>query len=243
MKRYEERRVAVVTGGTGALGRWVVGGLAARGHRVHVPRRGAGGERETIAFLREELDAEEAERVSFAPCDVTDPEAVEAFFSEIVEVEGRLEILVNGVGGFEMAPLEETTPEAWERMFSMNATSAFLCSRAAAPSMAKGSWGRIVTVASAPALERGAARMSAYAPSKAAVLNLTYSLAAELRPRGITVNAVVPTVIDTPANREAMPGADTSTWLHPREIAHTIAFLASEEGGAIHGSAIRLAKE
>ncbi|NIP57602.1 MAG: SDR family NAD(P)-dependent oxidoreductase [Gemmatimonadetes bacterium] len=235
-------RVGIVTGGAGALGRWVVGELARRGDRIHVPRRPAGTDRGLLEFLTDRFGEDAAARVSVAECDVTDPEAVERFVAGVVDAEGRLEILVNGVGGFTMGSLEETGPGTWRRMIELNATSAFLCSRAAAPAMGRAAWGRVVNVASMPALERGAAGMSAYAPAKAALLNLTYSLAAELRPNGITVNAVVPTIIDTPANREAMPDADRSTWLHPGEIARVVAFLASEDGGPVNGAAIRLGK-
>lgn len=236
-------RVGVVTGGAGSLGRWVVGELAHRGDRIHLPTRPRGTDGGLLDFLVDEFGEDAAARVSVADCDVTDPEAVERFFAGVTDAEGRLEILVNGVGGFTMGPLEETEAGTWRRMIELNATSAFLCSRAAAPAMGRGGWGRIVNVASMPALERGASGMSAYAPAKAALLNLTYTLAAELRPEGITVNAVVPTIIDTAANREAMPDADRSTWLHPREIARVVAFLASDDGGAANGAAIRLGKE
>ncbi|HSR42441.1 MAG TPA: SDR family NAD(P)-dependent oxidoreductase [Longimicrobiales bacterium] len=243
MSEGEAGRVGVVTGGAGALGRWVVGELALRGDRIHVPGRDAGTDSEVREFLADEFGEDAAARVYFGRCDVTDPGEVESFFGAVVDGEGRLEILVNGVGGFTMGSLEETGPGTWRRMIDLNATSAFLSCRAAAPAMKRGGWGRIVNVASMPALERGAAGMSAYAPAKAALLNLTYTLAAELRPDGITVNAVVPTIIDTAANREAMPDADRSTWLHPREIARVVAFLASDDGGAANGAAIRLGKE
>lgn len=236
-------RVAVVTGGTGALGRWIAGELALGGYRVHVPRLRPEGDEEVRRLLADDLGVEGGAPVWFSECDVTDADAVDAFFAEVEERRGRLDVLVNGVGGFTMAPLGETGPDTWRRMIDVNATSAFLCSRAAAPALRRGGGGRIVNVGSMPALERGAARMSAYAPAKAALLNLTYGLAEELRPDGITVNAVVPTVIDTPANRKAMPDADRSTWLHPREIARVVAFLVSDDGGVVNGAAIRLGKE
>ena len=107
------------------------------------------------------------------------------------------------VGGFVYAALTDTDLDTWARMHAMNATSAFLCSREAVPSMRARRWGRIINVAAMPAVERGAANMSAYAAAKASVLSLTHSLAKELGGDGITVNAVAPTIIDTAANRAA----------------------------------------
>jgi NAD(P)-dependent dehydrogenase (short-subunit alcohol dehydrogenase family) len=150
--------------------------------------------------------------------------------------------LVNLVGGFAMAPVEGTERAAWERMLQLNATSAFLCIRAAVPAMKAARAGRIVNVSSAPALNRGAEKMSAYSAAKAAVLNLTESLAKELAPWAITVNAIVPSVIDTPANRQASPGADRATWLQPAEVAEVIGFLASEAAGIVTGTAVNLSR-
>lgn len=240
MSSSDSDRVVVVTGGTGALGRYVVRAFAGTGDRVHVPWRTRRRMEEVRGGLRDEME-EAGARVAFRACDVTDPEAVETFVGTVVEEEeGRLDVLVNGAGGFTAASLEETEPATWSSMLEVNATSAFLCSRAAAPVMREVGGGRILNIASRPALERGAAGMSAYAASKAALLNLTRSLADELRPHGITVNAVVPTIIDTPANRKAMPDADRSTWLDPAEIARVLRFLAGPEAGIVNGAAIPL---
>jgi NAD(P)-dependent dehydrogenase (short-subunit alcohol dehydrogenase family) len=156
------------------------------------------------------------------------------------ESDGGTEILLNLAGGFAMSTLDQTKLAAWDDMFARNATSAFLCCRASAPGMRARGWGRIVNVVAMPALKRGAANMSGYAAAKAAVLNLTYSLAAELGPDGITVNAIVPTTIDTPANRSSMPEADTSRWLAPAEIARVLLFLASDDAAIVTGSAVAL---
>lgn len=234
-------RVAVITGGTGALGRAVVHAFVEAGVRIHIPW-----------FDREEADAFEEELrerygsggggVRLREADLTDEASVADYFAEVGRSHGAPEILLNLAGGFAMDPLEETRLSTWAGMFSLNATSAFLCSRAAVPAMREASWGRIVNVAAMPALQRGAARMSAYAASKAAVLNFTYSLAAELRPDGITVNAVVPTTLDTPANRASMPEADRSKWIAPASVARVLRFLASDDAAIVTGSAIALGR-
>jgi NAD(P)-dependent dehydrogenase (short-subunit alcohol dehydrogenase family) len=232
-----EGRVALVTGGTGALGRAVVARLVAGGADVHVSWVT---EREAAAF--ETALGRDADRVHLHHADVTAPASVDQLVSGVAGSAGQLDILANIVGGFASASLEDTDPTVWQRMLALNATSTFLCCRAAAPLMRRQLWGRIVNVAALPALERGAAGMSAYAASKAAVLNLTYSLARELAPSGITVNAIVPSIIDTPANRGAMPEADTSTWLAPQEIAEVVAFLVSDRARVVTGTAVNLSR-
>lgn len=232
-----EGRVALVTGGTGALGRAVVARLVADAMDVH-----ASWVTETEAGELEEMLGRDATRVHLHRADVTEPASVDRLIAAVTGDAGRLDVLANVAGGFASAPLEETAPAVWQRMLALNATSAFLCCRAAAPAMRRRKWGRIVNVAAVPALERGATGMSAYAASKAAVLNLTYSLAKELAPAGVAVNAIVPSIIDTPANRKAMPDADTSTWLRPEEIAEVIAFLVSERAGVVTGTAVNLAR-
>ncbi|MEX1051703.1 MAG: SDR family oxidoreductase, partial [Gemmatimonadales bacterium] len=154
----------------------------------------------------------------------------------------RLDVLAALVGGFATGPLTDTSVEDFEKMLSLNATTAFAAARACVPRMRERKHGRIVLVGAVPALDRGAKEMSAYSASKAAVVNLMESLSKELVADHITVNAVVPTTIDTPANRASMPDADTSTWLTPDEIAEVIGFLASDAGGIVTGTAVRLRK-
>lgn len=236
MTEEARAQVGVVTGGTGALGRWVVKALVEEGMRVHVPWRSgeeAGEVTRLVGGPRSEL--------SMAEADVTDPAAMEGYLAGVVEKEGRLDALCALVGGFAAAPLEETGPELWERMIRVNATSAWVCCRAAVPHLRRSGGGRIVTVASWAALGGGAPGMSAYAAAKAAVVSLTSSLSEELRPLGIAVNAVAPEILDTPANRDAMPGADRSRWLHPADAARVVAFLLGPAGGCVTGSVLRLA--
>ncbi len=230
-----EGRVAILTGGTGALGRAVVRHFARAGARIHVPWIV---ESEVETFRSELGDLASAAILHRA--DLANPADVESLVHACVEREGRLDVLANLAGGFVYAPIEETSPETWQRMMEMNATTCFLCCRAAVPAMRRQRKGRIINVSARPAVLLGAAGMSAYAASKAAVLKLSQSLAEELAPDGIAVNALVPSIIDTPANRAAMPDADHSRWLPPDEIARVIAFLASDDARLVTGAAITL---
>lgn len=231
---YQDR-VALITGGTGALGRAVVRHFLDGGAKVHVSWVVAG----EVERLQASLGAD-FPRLTMHRADLTQEEDVAALFEAIEEADGGVDVLANIVGGFFYAALEDTESTIWRRMLEMNATTCFLCCRAAAPAMKRRGGGRIVNVAAMPALLRGAANMSAYAASKAAVLNFSHSLAAELGPEGIRVNVIVPTIIDTPANHEAMPDADTSTWLDPADIAAVVGFLASDAGRIVNGSELVL---
>lgn len=230
-------RVALVTGGTGALGRSVVAAFADEGATVHLTWLRA----REVTGLKPYLEATDG-HVHLHQADVTDPATVARLVDDVTDAEGRLDILANVVGGFRAGALAETDPIIWQKMFTLNATSAFLCTRAAVPHMRRQQWGRVINIAAGPAVDRGADGMSAYAASKAAVLNLTYSLSKELVRDGITVNAIVPSVIDTHANRSAMPQADVSTWLEPQEIARVMVFLASDDAAIVTGSAIALSR-
>lgn len=229
-----EGRTALVTGGTGALGRAVVAAFLEDGAVVHVPWIDA----TEVPLLEAAVGA--AARVVLHETDVTSAPAVEDLFRRIRARGDSVNILANVAGGFWYAPLAETAHEEWVRMMELNATSVFLCCRSAVADMRDGRWGRIINVAARPAVTGLGANMTAYAASKAAVLNFTQSLAEEVMSDGITVNAVVPSVIDTEANRRSMPHGDRSTWLRPVEIAAVMSFLASEAGAVVTGSAIRL---
>lgn len=231
-----EHGVAMVAGGTGALGRWVVKVLLEAGLRVHVPWIDADEASELPGFV-----GEGARALTLVEADVTSPAGVERCFDGVRGRDGRLDVLCNLVGGFAPGRLEETSPATWDHMITLNATSAFLCCRAAIPPMKAAGGGAIVNVAALPAVGRGAAGMAAYAASKAAVLNLTYSLSRELRKARIRVNAVAPEILDTPANRRALPEADPSTWVLPSEAARVVAFLVGPDGATVTGSVLTLA--
>ncbi|HET7040183.1 MAG TPA: SDR family NAD(P)-dependent oxidoreductase [Gemmatimonadales bacterium] len=228
-------RVALITGGTGALGKAVVRRFLDDGAEVHVSW--------LVEKEKEDLRAAlgpDAVRVRLHRADVSDAAAVERLTSDVAGAGGKIHVLANLVGGFAHAPLDQTDPAVWQKMLTMNATTAFLCCRYAVPHMRAAGWGRIVNVAAQPALGRGAANLSAYAAGKSAVLNLTYSLSQELVRDRITVNAIVPSTIDTPANRASMPQAERAAWLAPADIAGVIAFLCGESAAIVTGTAVNL---
>lgn len=227
---------AVVTGGTGGLGKTVVEALVEEGWTVHVPSSSEASARK----LGEEVDG--GDRLRLHRADLTDPGAVSRFFAAVEEASGGVDALCNLVGGFAMGPLEETDPKTWDKMWGLNATAPFLAIRGALPLLARSSAPRVVNVAAAAALDGPKSGMAAYLASKSALVSLTRNLARELGPKGITVNAVAPTVIDTPANRKAMPAADGATWITPGEMAGVIRWLLGPEAAVVTGNVLELRK-
>jgi NAD(P)-dependent dehydrogenase (short-subunit alcohol dehydrogenase family) len=225
---YRDRHV-VVTGGTGALGTATVGALIEAGAVCHVPY----------------IDRAEADRFAFrnhakveliADIDLAQEAAVARLYRSVP----RLWASIHLVGGFAMAPVAETTKSDLMKQIEMNFLTAFLCCHAAVKAMtAAGAGGRIVNVATRPALEwRAGAGMAAYTASKAAVAALTVALAEEVVKAGILVNAIAPSTMDTPANRQSMPKADHAAWAKVEEVAATILFLASPENRVTRGAVV-----
>lgn len=238
MTREPESRIAIVTGGSGQLGRYVVSRLLRDGIRTHVPLF----HEHPVEELREALGGQRASSLHFhRDADLRRPEQATRVVRDVVAIEGRPpDTLLNLAGGFVMGPVEQTDPETWEGMWQTNATTAFLCSRAVFPGMKAAGWGRIVNMSAFPAIDRGKSGLTAYGAAKSAVLNLTQTLAREGAAHGITVNALLPSIIDTPANRDAMPEADTSAWLPPARVADVIVFLISDAAGIVNGAGIPL---
>ncbi|MFO1310766.1 MAG: SDR family NAD(P)-dependent oxidoreductase [Burkholderiales bacterium] len=222
--------VVVITGASGNLGRALAATFGSRGARlVLIDRR------------REALDGafgpEDAQRLHIA-ADLLDPAAVGAAAQAAVDRFGRVDVLCNIAGGFRMGPPVHETPDAdWNFLFDLNGRTLLHAARAFVPHMLQGGGGRIVNVG-AFAAQKGVANMGAYVASKSAVIRLTESMSAELRERNINVNCVLPTIIDTPENRKAMPGADTRKWVAPEDLASVVIFLASDAARAVHGAAI-----
>ena len=169
--------------------------------------------------------------------DVTNPVGVQRLIQEALQKTGRIDVLVNLVGGFAPGRLIETELPAWERMLSLNLTAAFLLSRAVLPAMVKQGAGRILLIGARAAADPfpGAA---AYIVAKSGLIALTKVLALEQAGSGVTINAVLPATIDTPANRASMPEADWTRWVKPDDLAVILVFLASDEAKAVNGALI-----
>ncbi len=231
MKKLENK-VAIVTGGTGSLGTGVLSVFLNEGAKVlctYVVR-------EQLKYSME-LKDEYGDSLIFSKADVTKTKDMLKVVDRAASKFGRVDILVNIVGGFAMADITDTDEATWTKMMDMNLKSVFISSKAVLPKMIKQKYGRIINIGARPAL-KGAAKMSAYGASKAGVLNLTESMAEELRDYNINVNAVIPGTIDTPRNRADMPKANFSKWVKPNEIAEVISFLCSSDGDKISGAIV-----
>ena len=226
-------RVAIVAGGTGALGQSICLAFLSAGHTVCVPFAVP----EETEALRARLGPAEAPRLDAAACDVTDETAVNRFVAGVVERHGRVDVLVNAVGGFAGGDLASTSLTEWNRMLTLNLNTAVLGCRAVLPAMTRAGRGRIVNIASR-AVVPPQGGFIAYTVSKSAVITLTQALAQEVRAHGITVNAVLPSTMDTPANRQAMPDADRASWVSTDAVALVVAFLASDAAEAVSGAAV-----
>src|SRR2546429_4597905 len=215
-------KVVVVTGASGGLGKVVGEAALARGAKV------AG-----VDHAASQISAT-ANRTELGGVDLTDPAQAKTAIDAAASHFGRLDALINIAGGFAFETVAEGDPKTWQRMYALNVTTALNASRAAIPHLTASSVGRIVNVGAMGAVQAGAG-MGAYAASKAGVHRLTEALAAEHKGK-ITVNAVLPSIIDTAANRESMPKADFSKWVTPQELAEVILFLASDAASAVTGA-------
>ena len=225
-------KVVMVTGAAGNLGAALAARFAALGSRLALLDRSA----ERLERARDELDLPSA--TVLLPSDLTAADSVAAAVEKAVTRLGGIDVLANIAGGFTMGPpLHETPASDWDLMMELNVRSVFNTCRAVIPHMLRRGSGRIVNVSARAALE-GKARMGPYCASKAAVLTLTESLAAEHRLDGINVNCILPGTVDTPQNRAAMPDADFSRWVPPAALADVVVFLASEASRAVTGAAI-----
>lgn len=223
-------RIVAVTGAFGVLGEVVATAAAAQGARLalieHSPNAPEG-----------LVEACGAQTLVVAGVDLADPAAAQSAMDQVADRFGGLDALINIAGGFRWQTVEAGDPAQWDRLFAMNLKTALNASRAALPLLKASPAGRIVNVGAAGALKAGAG-MGAYGASKAAVHKLTESLAEEVKADGITVNAVLPSIIDTPANRADMPDADFAAWVAPADLASVILFLASESARAVTGALV-----
>ena len=225
-------KVALVTGGTGALGSVLCQMLAEAGMRLVLPYR----DPEKLEGLLGSLP--KGCEVRHTAADVTREEDVERAVGLALQAWGRVDILCNLAGGYLPGrPLWETPPASWDALMGINARSAYLCMRAVLPGMIERASGRVVSVAAKVAAARPP-NAAAYAASKDAVAILTEIVAKEVRDYNICVNAVAPSIIDTEANRRAMPAADPAKWVSRREVAEVILFLCSEKSSGIRGAVV-----
>jgi NAD(P)-dependent dehydrogenase (short-subunit alcohol dehydrogenase family) len=226
--RFENRTV-MVTGAAGHLGRALAAHFAQAGARLALVDRqsesleaafGAGADHLLVA------------------ADLLDGPQLQSALAATIERFGRVDVLCHLAGGFRMGEaVHETTDRTWDLLFDLNARTLVNIARAVVPHMIERGGGKIVNVG-AFAAQKGLERMGAYCASKSSVIRLTEAMSAELKDRNINVNCVLPTIIDTPDNRAAMPDADPTRWVSPQALAEVIAFLASDAARAIHGAAI-----
>jgi NAD(P)-dependent dehydrogenase (short-subunit alcohol dehydrogenase family) len=217
-------KVVVVTGASGALGKVVAEEALARGARV------AG-----VDHAPSQMPAT-ATRIELGGVDLSDALQAKKAIDAVAAHFGKLDALINIAGGFAFEAVAEGDPKTWQHMYALNVLTALNASRAAIPHLAASPASRIVNVGAIGALQAGAG-MGAYAASKAGVHRLTEALAAEWKGK-ITVNAVLPSIIDTPANRASMPKADFAKWVTPLELANVILFLAGDAASAVTGALI-----
>ena len=226
-------RTVVITGAAGNLGRAVAQAFSQRGAN--------------LVLVDLKLDA--LQRVFgigttkhlLAPTNLLEQAQVDATVEQAIGHFQRIDVLANLAGGFRMGDPVHATPDAtWKFLYDLNVNTLIHAVRAVVPRMLEQGGGKIVNVG-AFAAQKGAAQMGGYIAAKSAVIRLTETLAAELREKNINVNCVMPTIIDTPENRTAMPDADPGRWVAPADLANVIAFLASDAARAVHGAAVPVA--
>jgi NAD(P)-dependent dehydrogenase (short-subunit alcohol dehydrogenase family) len=216
-------KVVIVTGGFGALGGAVAASFATHGAAVvRIDRAAAAG-------------TPPAGCIDLGGVDITDPAAATTAVADCVKQFGGIDVLVNVAGGFVWQTVADSTAETWTGMYAMNMLTTLSMTKACLPHLLERPGARIINIGAA-ASAKAAAGMGAYAASKSAVSRFTESLAEELKTSDITVNAVLPSIIDTPANRASMPDADTSDWVQPEALAEIIVFLASPAAGVVSGA-------
>ncbi|OGB56910.1 MAG: 3-oxoacyl-[acyl-carrier-protein] reductase [Burkholderiales bacterium RIFOXYD12_FULL_59_19] len=225
-KMLDQHKI-VVTGGLGALGREVGAFLAALGAQVVLV------DRAPTAVVPDV-------RAVLGQVDLTDAASTAAAFNQAALAMGGLDGLVNVAGGFAWEKVEGGQLSTWDRLYAMNLKTAVVASEQALPHLLRHPASGIVNVG-ALAAQKAATGMAAYAASKAGVARLTEAMAEEFKDCGLRVNAVLPSIIDTPANRADMPAADVSQWVRPAELAAVIAFLLSDQASAVTGACIPVA--
>src|SRR5947207_3291875 len=226
-------KITVITGAVGNLGAATARRFQQAGAKTVLVDRSPDRVREAFKDI-----ADSPDHLLAGGVDLSDAASLDKLIEQTVGKFGRVDALVNTVGAFRGGtPAHEADPADWDFLFNANARTTLMCCRAVIPQMLKQKGGKIINVSSREGLEAHAG-FAAYSASKSAVLRLTESLAAELKASDINVNCIMPSIIDTPQNRAAMPNADFTKWVAPEAIADVIAFLASDAARGINGSAI-----
>lgn len=225
-------QVIIITGAVGNLGRAVLEHLSRRGDIVVAVDRDA----EKLSGVLAGTDLAE-QHMAIAEVDLAEPDAAERIVAGALDRFGRIDGVVHTVGGFSAASIDASDPAAFQAMFRLNVLTTLTMFRAAVRPMRAAGSGCLVAIGAGAAM-RAPAGLSAYAAAKAGVLRLVESFAEELKSEGVRVNAIAPSIIDTPQNRLAMPDADHNAWVPPAHLAATIAFLLSDGGRSITGATI-----
>jgi NAD(P)-dependent dehydrogenase (short-subunit alcohol dehydrogenase family) len=223
-------KVVIVTGATGNVGAALLSVLAADGARLVAVDRDAKRLQQHLA----ELSGNGVHR-AVQVGDLAAPGAFDTVVAQAIDAFGKIDGLATTVGAFEMAPVESSTADLWDRMLRLNLFTALNALRAVIPPMRAARAGSVVAIGAGAAL-KAPARLAAYAASKSALLKLVESTADELKGEGVRVNAVLPGTIDTPPNRKAMPETDHARWVTPTEVANLIAFLLSDLASGVTGA-------
>lgn len=219
----------LLTGGTGGLGMGVTATVLAQGAEVTIPYYND----KEVERLKGMLPATEFERIRVVSADLSQESVVEQLVNDL----GRIDVLIHLVGGFSMGKTHEYSFDAWKKDFDLNLNTTFLVCKHSLRKMLEHGYGRIITIGSRGAVEP-VGQLAAYCASKAGVVALTKAIADETKGTNITANVVLPSVIDTPANREAMGTQDADKWVKPESLAQVICFLASEAAKDVRGAAI-----
>ena len=221
-------RIIIVTGGFGVLGKAVAAAFTANGDQVA-----------RVDYAMNPPDAMAA--LDIGGVDISEVAVAQQTFSKVVEILGVPSILVNIAGGFVLETLDDGDPSTWQKMFKMNLLTTVTMTKVALPSLKCAKMASIINIGAVAAI-KASGGMGSYAASKSGVHRLTESLAEELKKTSVTVNAILPTIIDTPTNRADMPKADYSEWVKPETIAEVVLFLASTASRAITGSLIAVSR-
>ncbi|MBD2386995.1 3-oxoacyl-ACP reductase FabG [Cylindrospermum sp. FACHB-282] len=219
----------LLTGGTGGLGLGVTPAVLAQGAAVTIPYRHL----QEVERLKGILSPADVARIQFIPANLQDEASVDQLISQML----RVDVLIHLVGGFSMGKTHEYSFDSWKREFELNLNTTFLTCKYSLKSMLEHGYGRIVTVSSRAGAEPGG-QLAAYSAAKAGVIALTKAIADETKGTNITANVVLPSIIDTPTNRQAMGAENAEQWVKPESIAQVICFLASEAAKDVRGAAI-----